>query len=140
MEYRRDLMRVAYDHHIFSAQHYGGISRYFAEIATRIHQLDGFQVSILSPLCINKYMKAYPSLPVWSLGIDVSGFPQRVIRGFSAALVRTKLRRQSPEIVHETYYLRSRLAPPKSKTIVTVHDMIHEKFPQYFPSSDNTSR
>ena len=133
-------MRVAYDHHIFSAQHYGGISRYFAEIATRIHRLEGFQVSILSPLCINEYMKTYSSLPVWSLGVDVSGLPQRVVRGINSALVRAKLRHDPPEIVHETYYLRSRLAPPKSKTIVTVHDMIHEKFPQYFPSRDTTSK
>jgi glycosyltransferase involved in cell wall biosynthesis len=70
----------------------------------------------------------------------VSAVPQRVIRGINAALVRTKLRREPPDIVHETYYMRSRLAPPRTKTIVTIHDMIHEKFPQYFPARDMTSQ
>ncbi len=61
-------------------------------------------------------------------------------RIFNAGLVKWKLHRDPPDIVHETYYLGKKLASSKSKTLVTVYDMIHEKFPQFFPKNDKTSQ
>jgi len=46
---------------------------------------------------------------------------------------------RSAGVVHETYYLEGSSRRPKSKR-VTVYDMIHEKFPQFFPENDKTSR
>jgi glycosyltransferase involved in cell wall biosynthesis len=57
---------------------------------------------------------------------------------FNASLVKWKLHRDPPDVVHETYFLGKKLASSKSKTVVTVYDMIHEKFPQYFPENDRT--
>jgi glycosyltransferase involved in cell wall biosynthesis len=50
------------------------------------------------------------------------------------------LNRRPPDILHETYYLEKKLAPPATKIVVTVHDMTHEKFPQFFRSADKTSQ
>jgi glycosyltransferase involved in cell wall biosynthesis len=44
-----------------------------------------------------------------------------------------------PHIVHETYYHRSSLAPRGTPTVITVHDMVHEKLPGHFRPDDATS-
>ena len=45
-----------------------------------------------------------------------------------------------PDIVHETYYSAIRSAPKSARVVLTIHDMIHEKFPSSFPYSDKTAR
>jgi glycosyltransferase involved in cell wall biosynthesis len=131
-------MKVAFDHQIFSEQAYGGVSRYFFEVAKRIQVFDGYAVEILSPLFVNKYLRDNPSLKVWGMHVTQLPRPRRIVQVLNAELVRWKLNQVQPDIVHETYYLDRKLAPPKSKTVVTVYDMIHEKFPQFFPSNDKT--
>ena len=131
-------MRIAYDHQIFSEQVYGGISRYFFEVAKRIQAFEGYAVEILSPLFVNNYIKDDPSLKVWGMHVNQLPRTGRIVQLLNGELVRWKLNQTQPDIVHETYYLGRKLAPSKSKTIVTVYDMIHEKFPQFFPSNDKT--
>jgi glycosyltransferase involved in cell wall biosynthesis len=132
-------MKVAYDHQIFSEQKYGGISRYFFEVATRIQSLGGYEVDILSPLFVNNYLTGGGFTRVWGKHLTSLPRPRRVIQKLNAAIVKWKLHHDPPDVVHETYYLRQKLALPKTKTVVTVYDMIHEKFPQFFPKKDTTS-
>jgi glycosyltransferase involved in cell wall biosynthesis len=132
-------MRVTYDHQIFSWQKYGGVSRYIFEVARRIREFDGYDVRILCPLFANRYLKNDHSLKVWGRYVETLPKPTRVTQIFNAGLVKWNLHRDPPDIVHETYYLEKKLASSKSKIVVTVHDMIHEKFPQYFPKNDRTS-
>ena len=131
-------MKVAFDHQIFSEQAYGGVSRYFFEVAKRIGKFDCYRVDILSPLFVNNYLNDDRSLKVWGMHVNQLPRPRRVAQALNSELVRWKLSRLQPDIVHETYYLGRRLASPKSRTVVTVYDMIHEKFPQYFPGDDKT--
>ena len=44
-----------------------------------------------------------------------------------------------PAIIHETYYSAVKLAPKKIKTVITVYDMIHEKFQSQFNYGDKTT-
>ena len=50
-------MRVLYDYYAFSRQFYGGVSRYFVELARLLSRLDDTEVKILAPLYINHYLK-----------------------------------------------------------------------------------
>ena len=131
-------MKVAYDHQIFAEQAYGGISRYFFEIARGIQECDGYEVAILAPFFVNNYIHGDASLKVWGRHLKRLPRPGRLVQRLNGELVRWKLRRESPDIVHETYYLGRKLAPRKSKTVITVYDMIHEKFPHFFPPGDKT--
>jgi glycosyltransferase involved in cell wall biosynthesis len=45
-----------------------------------------------------------------------------------------------PDIVHETYYSSRRTAPQSAKVVLTVYDMIHERFNDYFSKDDSTSQ
>ncbi len=57
-------MKICYDYQIFSSQKYGGISRYFYEIATRISTMEKFDVEILAPLYVNNYIKNCDALNI----------------------------------------------------------------------------
>ena len=51
-------MKVAFDHQIFSMQRYGGISRYFFELASRLPAHGVSEVCVVAPLYINNYLAA----------------------------------------------------------------------------------
>lgn len=134
-------MRIAFDHQIFGWQKYGGVSRYIYELAKGLSTNSDHQVKILAPLCVNLYIAESPAgLDI--AGINVPRLPRsgRAYRAINSLLVRPWLRKFNPAIVHETYYSGIRLAPRQAKVVVTVHDMIHERFSTMFSRTDTTSR
>jgi glycosyltransferase involved in cell wall biosynthesis len=132
------MPHVVYDHQVFSWQEYGGISRYFYELAGRVNAFDGFSASIVAPLYVNRYLKNGGMrargmyLPPLSRGTRAVEFVNRHLE--SAWL---KIRR--PDVLHETYYPATSSAPKGCPIVVTVHDMIQEKFSAAFGLSDETS-
>ena len=139
-------MRIVYSHDIFSFQAYGGISRYFVEIAKRIPANEA-QVQIFAGLYINQYLKGLPGLIGFKLPVLKNrGVTARIINASMYLmrknindLVQRALIRSDPQtILHLTYYTR----PPakrKLKLVVTVYDMIPELFGQYFPHYDRAA-
>lgn len=138
-------MKIAYDSQIFCAQTYGGVSRYFCEITSRLAQTPGLEVSIAAPLHINAYLQHLPS------GI-VKGFrgpradrfksvyPRLFFRGVGLVLGDLVLRAQFPDVIHETYYFAYPLGPRRARRVLTIYDMIHERFPSDFSLGDKTAR
>ena len=49
-------MKIAYDHTIFLIQKYGGISRYFNELAKNLN--DKYNVKIFSPIHLNEMINS----------------------------------------------------------------------------------
>ena len=129
---------VAYDHQIFSLQQFGGISRYFCEIARRIPELTRIATRIIAPLHFNEYLDAFGG-DKWALfrPIPFRG-AGRAYRTLNRAVGPTLLAASSPAIVHRTYFKPFPLGG-RSRNVVTVHDMIHELFGPEFPSGDGTS-
>lgn len=130
-------MKIAYDHQIFSWQKYGGISRYFFETANNIAKHTSHEVCIFSPLYVNAYLGGASSL----LRVKGRMLPQvkktaRLINTINQVVVKPQLSRFRPDIVHETFYSRTRLAPRQSKVVLTVYDMIHERYPEFFSARD----
>lgn len=123
-------MRIAFDHQIFGWQKHGGISRYAYELARHLSAMPGHEVAIVAPFQINDYLRPGEGLKV--LGRAAPHFPQcgRIYRALGALPSRVLLARLRPDIVHETYYSRFRQAPASARVVVTVHDLIHEKFPE----------
>lgn len=123
-------MRIAYDHQIFCAQSFGGISRYFTNIAAQL-SLKGEDVGIFSPLHRNHYISSLPKPLVHGLGIrryipktgQLMLLPNRIVAKYLIEM-------WDPDIVHETYYSGKSCAPRNTCKVLTVYDMIHEKFSQ----------
>ena len=132
-------MRIVFDYQIFSRQEYGGVSRYIYELARELANRLGQDVNIVSPLYSNEYLKKAPhDLNIW--GIPIFHLPRMAhyVQNANSLLSKPILKFVKPDIVHETYYSYSRTAPKNSKVILTVYDMIHEKYPESFSSSDAT--
>ena len=121
-------MKLVYDHQIFSWSRYGGISRYVYELATRTAQADNFEVQIAAGFYVNKYLEKCSSDLVKGWHIPVIPKSTRIINAVNIELSKIWLNQSKPDIVHETYYSKKRTAPKQCKTVITVYDMIHEKF------------
>lgn len=134
-------MKIAYDHQIFGWQRYGGVSRYFFELASHITTIgdDSIDSRIISPFHVNEYLnQALPSLHVSGIhapAIRRTGRLYRIINNFLAPFI---LWRWQPNILHETYYAKNTVCPRGCKTVLTVFDMIHELYPEFYPAWDRT--
>jgi glycosyltransferase involved in cell wall biosynthesis len=128
-------VKVAFDHQIFSFQRYGGVSRYFFELASRLPTHGASEVSVLAPLYVNNYL-ASDSARRFVRGRHVShafaGIPViDVVNRLAAPLA---WRRMDPDIVHETYFAIKPVGKGQRR-VVTVYDMIHELFAEEFPDA-----
>lgn len=131
-------MKILYDHQAISLHRYGGISRYFHEIANRIAEIPGNEVEVFSPLYVNEYFKQ--SGTVKPTGMYVPHIPRslRIIRTIdNLASISLKFRK-NVDIFHETYYTYSDFKPGSAKRVVTVYDMVHERLPGCFRKEDDT--
>jgi glycosyltransferase involved in cell wall biosynthesis len=134
----RRAIRVTFDHQIFSGQTYGGVSRYFCELAARIACMPSFRVRVVAPLFSNHHLRVscLPTLGVFMPALARTHRLRAALSQFVAPGVTALTR---PQVVHETYYARRPVAPRGAGVVVTVHDMIHERMPDLFPRNDPTS-
>lgn len=133
-------MRIAYDHQIFTLQTYGGISRYFTQLAQELSSL-GEKINILAPIYRNSYLRHLSGDMV--RGVAWMEFPPnstRMIAMINRGISRVQSEILKSDILHETYYSEYALRGPFKCRILTVYDMIHEKFATDGAARDNTSR
>ena len=128
-------MKVAFDHQIFSMQRYGGVSRYFFELLSRL-PANGVSVSVVAPLYINNYVTVDAtrrSIRGKYVPYDFAGLPQLVGLADQIAAPLAWLGSDA-DIVHETYFSSKPVGKAKRR-VVTVYDMIHELFADEFPDA-----
>jgi glycosyltransferase involved in cell wall biosynthesis len=121
-------MRIAYDYQVFAFTPYGGGSRYLYEVSKKIMKSTSAEVKIMAGLYSNKYIQNLPHGMVVGKNIeqlqDLLGVTTSINRSWS----QRWLQNYQPDIIHETYYSRSTVATDNCKVVLTIHDMIHEKF------------
>jgi glycosyltransferase involved in cell wall biosynthesis len=134
-------MKVLYDHQIFASQKYGGISRYFYELTKELNNTKDIEINISLLLSNNYYLsdkqytKHYELLPTWNFKGK-----RRFFNLFNELHTVNKLKKQNFDIFHPTYYDPYFLKHLNNKPFVlTVYDMIHEKFSEMFSAKDKTT-
>lgn len=133
-------MKIVFDHQIFSSQAYGGTSRYFVRLAQDLKKLNE-NINVVAPVYTNNYLKELPCNIVH--GFKVTHFPPktgRIIRSINNVVTSAYLNNLKLDIFHETYYSKAAIAQNAKIRILTVYDMIHEKFGNYFSANDQTSK
>lgn len=132
-------MRIIFDHQIFSNQRYGGISRYFIELARHMPKVGVAEINIVAPLFKNEYL-GHSKGQYQTLGIKVPSIPLtgQLINHVNELLSPTVLSFLNPEIIHETYYAKTAPGSSRAKRVITIHDMIHEILPEHFSVNDRT--
>jgi glycosyltransferase involved in cell wall biosynthesis len=131
---------VAYDHQIFGWQAYGGVSRYFYELALAMNQIAGVNACVVSQIFVNRYLsESTGKLKIYGHAFPVIPKAGRFIRIFNNFFTKLYLYFLKPDILHETYYSSVNLAPQSTKVVITVFDMIHELFEKDLKVFDRTS-
>ena len=130
------LMRVQYSHHIFSTQDVGGISNYFLDLAHEM-SVRGVLTEMRFPLAITRSLHHFESFKGKVVPKDMvrRGITWRLVHAANTLSEFTEGQfsrlREQPDIFHRTYYSNFgnyRNAPE----VLTVYDMIHEDFPNFF--------
>ena len=133
-------MKIAFDQQIFIWQEYGGISRYAYQLAAELATSCNQEVALVCPLHVTHYLAAHPNeLKVFGTKAPSRFRSGRLFRAVNLVASWLIMRWFRPSIVHETYYSARKVAPPGAKVVLTVYDMIHERYPCDFPESDSTS-
>jgi glycosyltransferase involved in cell wall biosynthesis len=148
-------VNILYDHQIFSLQNYGGISRYFYELIRNINnELDSkafnntFKALTYPFYTNNHYILGSDSFFKSKNFFSNYNFrgKQRLISKINSFQAPKKILNSDFQIFHPTYYdpyfLKYITKKPfvnKKPFVLTIYDMIHEKFPFYFPLNDKTS-
>lgn len=127
-------MNILYDYQILFNQKFGGISRYYYELVTRISKEVDCKVELPVLFSKNYYFEAY-------LGHkSISKYPFRtrfIVDKLNKFVIKIKNKNRY-NIIHPTYYDPYIIDEFSGKLVVTVYDMIHEIFPEQFPENDNT--
>lgn len=133
-------IRIAYDHQAFVMQSYGGVSRYYARLASALATAN-HDPHIFAPVHKNVYIS---ELPVNIIsGKYYKKFPPRtasLVNLYNSCKLNKSLLDFKPDILHETYYRGNNNRKASLPVVVTVYDMIHELFPDSFPEHDSTSK
>jgi glycosyltransferase involved in cell wall biosynthesis len=122
--------KIIYDYQIFAVQEYGGISRYYHEIASRIAKMPDFDVQILCPLHVNEYFEEYSCNQILRQGYKIKNIPktyrlkQLVNQGISNLFVA----RFGADIIHETLHTPDKIGSKKQQRVITIYDTIDERF------------
>lgn len=133
-------LKIAFDQQAFLLQEFGGISRYLCCVAEKFQTMPGIDAKVFAPLHFNRSLGALPCMP--GRGILLPKVPTKLFRFVSAAskhVARMQICAFQPDIIHETYFTFEDFFPRDAKRVVTVYDMIFERFAATMEHGDRTA-
>tara|TARA_B100000795_G_scaffold268984_1_gene257106 strand:+ start:1455 stop:2528 length:1074 start_codon:yes stop_codon:yes gene_type:complete len=126
-------MKIAFTGSIFFNQKIGGISRYYVNLVSQLN-LNNVDAKIFAPLNKNLYLKELHKK--YKTSNYLSRFPESKILYFiNESLSNLCINSSKPDIVHETYYSKNIEKLKGYKKVVTIYDLIHEKFHENYSKS-----
>jgi len=134
-------MKVLYDHQIFTSQIYGGISRYFFELIKNFKNDNEIRYELSLKYSNNCYLKKLNNLPYKTfLGKYSFRGKHRLLNILNKRVSKKYISKGDYNIFHPTYYDPYFVDYIGNKPFVlTIHDMIHEIFPEIFLPKDKAS-
>lgn len=135
-------MKILYDHQVFSTQVHGGVSRYFTELIKKIQQYPDVSIDVSVIHSENRYFnQIFPQRSInFLLGRKLPGkyTLNYALNKFHSSRA---IKKADYDLFHPTYfdpYFMKNF--PSKPFVVTIYDMIHEKYPESFPQDDKTSQ
>jgi glycosyltransferase involved in cell wall biosynthesis len=128
-------MKVLYDHQTFILQKYGGISRYFANLHHHLNTRPDFDCKLSVLYSKNYYIqgKSY-LLPFFG---DRLLKKHKRLEKWNKWYSEKQISNNEFDVFHPTYYDPYFLKKLKKPFVITVHDMIHELYPEWFAGYDS---
>jgi glycosyltransferase involved in cell wall biosynthesis len=134
-------LRIAFDQQVFLLQEYGGISRYLCSLASEFLNWPNVDARIFAPLHFNKNLGSLQK-NIRS-GLMLPTLHKKLVRPVaytSKIIARREISFFKPDIIHETYYSEDDFITNGARKVLTVYDLIHERYPTLFINSEGTSR
>lgn len=136
-------MKILYDHTVFQFQRYGGVSRYFYELITRLSTKEDVDISLFQGFHINEYALSEHEQNFdsywgykWEYKKPVAKYLAHILFTMPNKILFEKHMRSSDvNIYHPTYYMKGLKQNKKAPIVITVYDMIHELYPDQFIDS-----
>lgn len=130
-------MRVAFDQQVFLLQEYGGISRYVCSLAQDMSLIPDAEVKVIAPLHFNNHLEQISrSGLVWGWRVPRIPKTARLVCSLSENLAHSAIKYYHPDIIHETYFSAFDFMSTGAKRVLTVYDMIYEKYASSFSRGD----
>lgn len=134
-------MKILYNHQIFHLK-YGGIARYFIELANNIalYKNKETTIKINSPFFKTNYLRNINKNVLFN-GFQIPDFKGsgRLCLIMNSFLSPILSKHYEPNIIHDTYYNVIKYNTQCAKKVITVYDMTHEIFPNLFQNRDKTT-
>lgn len=134
-------LSVLFDHQIFTLQKYGGVSRYFVQLASGLLRSQSVIPKVVAAYHFNDYLRKAPSLlrtPSLALPYSAHRPINRCLSSFHRSYSSTVAHLLNPDIIHHTYYFHNNERSRRTPRVVTVYDMINEIYPESFPNNNVT--
>lgn len=133
-------LRVAFDEQVFLLQEYGGISRYLCSIVREFSSNSQMQARVFAPLHFNHNLESLEQKHCSGRRLPrLHPKLKRLAMVACKAMARREISRFKPDIVHETYYREDNFQPNGARRVLTVYDLIHERYPELFVNSVGTT-
>jgi glycosyltransferase involved in cell wall biosynthesis len=141
-------MKVFYDHQIFEAQNIGGISRYFSELIKfnpeSVLSLKYSDNIYLQDKCFENY-RILPKKNIDDFLFNLKFRGKGRLLNYYNKIFENNLsisvkyfKKKDFDVFHPTYYNPYFIKYIKKPFVLTVYDMIHELFKEYFGSDKET--
>lgn len=132
----RSKVNIVFDYQIFLAQKFGGVSRYHVEIKKCFDSMREISCRIPILFSQNEYLHRYYGK---NKTIGINRLKHICNKLFTAISVLFK----KTDIIHVTWYdqyIFNYKFFSKAKKVVTIHDMIHELYPEDFPEGERINK
>jgi len=136
------MMKILYDHQIFTSQIYGGISRIFFELIKYFNNDNEIECELSLNYSNNYYLKKLDNLS-YKAFLENYSFrgKHRLLSILNKKASIKYISKGDYDIFHPTYYDPYFLDYIGRKPFVlTIYDMIHEIYSDMFPLKDKTSK
>lgn len=129
-------MHVLYDYRVFTRAPYSGVSRYIVELHRQMSVTPGVQSTLAAFLTNNRILREEPAPGTIMLPFPGGRIGPRISQPLNDLATSVLLAARHFDVVHQSHYNLAIGRKPGRAMVSTAHDMIHELFPEFFPSSD----
>ena len=134
-------MKIYFDHERFFLQKYGGISKYFIKLAENLSKIDNNQIKIISPIYINEYLKKFDKQKVVKFLHLQKNYRNTTFLGNYINSQFTNIYSNSKnQIFFILLIFQKNFIKKKMPIVVTVYDLIHEKYPGSYKYNQNLKK
>jgi glycosyltransferase involved in cell wall biosynthesis len=134
-------MKILYDHQMFYRQNHGGITRYFVELIKGLNNIGSIDIQLSVGATNNNYLKELSNFIRLNDELNVSrnhGFFSKLFlkKNSPVDIIDQSIRlikEGNFDVFHPTFYDHYFLEHiSQKKYVLTVHDLITQKYPEFF--------